>query len=215
MPALCGHIFLYCHDVFLLCTVRSKYRVIRCLPTGVSMAGNDSGRYWDPLVMQQELTPVEKQLRDNFVTEYLKDYDAWKAAVRIGYLRTVAHEYASFLMQEPYVQREIARRQAEHAPNQKENEKHERHMVKQWLIEQARYQGPGSSHSARVSALAKLCNILDMDGTTKVKADVMHKGGVMMVPAIASLEDWEKQAAKSQDELIASSSEDRSAKPVH
>lgn len=179
------------------------------------MAGNDSGRYWDPLVMQQELSEDEKRTRDNFVTEYLKDRDAWKAAVRVGYLRTVAHEYASFLMQEPYVQREIERRASEIPTDPKGLRRQRVHNVETLLWELAHYNGPGASHSARVSAAAKLCNIYDMDGTTKVKADVTHKGGVMMVPAIASLEDWEKQAAKSQDELIASSSEDRTAKPVH
>jgi len=165
--------------------------------------------------MQQEMPASEKTLRDNFVTEYLKDHDAWAAAVRVGYLHNVAHEYASFLMQEPYVQREIYRRQAELASNPKESEKHERHMIKQWLIEQARYKGPGSSHSARVSALAKLCNILDMDGTAKVKSEVTHKGGVMLVPAIASVDEWEKQATVAQDALIASSLEDREAKKLN
>lgn len=180
------------------------------------MAGQyDSARYWDPLVMQQGLSPEEKQLRDNFVTEYLKDYDAWAAAVRVGYLHNVAHEYASYLMQEPYVQREIQRKQAEIVGNTKEVEKHERHMVKQWLVEQARYKGPGSSHSARVQALSKLCNILDMDGTAKVKSEITHKGGVMLVPAIASVEDWEKAATASQDKLIAGSTEDREAKKLN
>lgn len=178
------------------------------------MAGYGS-QYWDPLVMQQELTPAEKQLRDAFVTEYLKDLDSWAAAVRVGYLRAVAHDYASLLMQEPYVQREIERRRAEIPANPKEDDKTERHRVRQWLVEEARYKGPGSSHSARVSALTKLCNVLDMDGATKSKVEVTHKGGVMLVPAIASLEDWEKQAAKAQDALIASSSEDRINKPVH
>lgn len=179
------------------------------------MAGHDSGRYWDPLVMQQELSPAEKQLRDTFVGEYLKDYDAWAAAVRTGYLRTVAHDYAALLMQEPYVQREIERRRALLPENPKDVVRNEQHIVKQRLFQEAHYKGPGSSHSARVSALAKLCNILDMDGTTKVKSEITHKGGVMMVPAIASIDDWEKQAAASQDKLIESSAEDRVNKSLN
>ncbi len=179
------------------------------------MAGHDSGRYWDPLVMQQELSPDEKKLRDNFVTEYLKDYNSWAAAVRVGYVRTVAQDYASLLMQEPYVQREISRRQAEIPSNTKDIEKGERHMVKQWLIEEARFKGEGASHSARVAALTRLCNILEMEGTIKTKSEVTHKGGVMMVPAIANVADWEKAAGAHQDALIASSAEDRVPKVLN
>lgn len=176
------------------------------------MAGHDSGRFWDPLVMQQELSPQEKQLRDNFVTEYLKDCNSWAAAIRAGYVRTVAHEYAALLMQEPYVQREIARRRAEIPDDPKAKRKQRQHDVEELLWELAHYSGPGASHSARVAAAAKLCNIYDMDGTTKVQSEITHKGGVMLVPAIASVEDWEKAAAQAQDALISSSSEDRQAK---
>lgn len=179
------------------------------------MAGQDSGRYWDPLVMQQELSPDEKKLRDNFVTEYLKDYDAWAAATRVGYLRTVAYDYASLLMQEPYVQREIERRRSALPDSPKEATAQNKHKVEHLLWELAYYKGPGASHSARVAATAKLCNIYDMDGTTKIKSEVTHKGGVMMVPAIASVDAWEKQAAQSQDALIASSAEDRAIKVLN
>jgi hypothetical protein len=179
------------------------------------MAG-DTGQYWDPLVMQQELSPVEKQLRDRFVTEYLTDHNAYLAAIRVGYIKSVASDYASFLMSDPYVQREISRRTTDTSKaNSKEQLTQDRHTVKQWLIQEARFHGIGSSHSARVQALAKLCNILDMDGTTKIKSEVTHKGGVMLVPGIAKLDEWEKQAATQQDKLIADSAEDRAGKPVH
>ncbi|HEY3473407.1 MAG TPA: hypothetical protein VGK56_02295, partial [Anaerolineales bacterium] len=57
------------------------------------MAG-EYQRYWDPAVMELQLSPVEKDLRDRFVSEYLFDYDAYAAAVRIGFLKTVALTYA-------------------------------------------------------------------------------------------------------------------------
>lgn len=166
------------------------------------MAENDSGRYWDPLVMQQELSPVEKQLRDTFVTEYLKDYNAWAAAVRTGYLNTVAVDMARFLMSDPYVQKEITRRQSAIPENPREVEKKQRQLVKEWLIEEARYKGPDSTHGGRVSALKTLCNILEMEGATKIKSEVTHRGGIMVVPGVASVSDWEKAAQASQDKLV-------------
>jgi hypothetical protein len=179
------------------------------------MAGQDSGRYWDPLLMQQELSPQEKQLRDNFVTEYLKDYNSWAAAVRVGYLRTVAHDYASLLMQEPYVQREIERRRTTAPEDPKATRKTKETRLENLLWELALLQGPDASHGARVQAARALQNMYEMEGATKIKSEITHKGGVMMVPAIASIDEWEKQAAKSQDTLIASSAEDRVQKTLN
>jgi hypothetical protein len=179
------------------------------------MAENDSGRYWDPLVMQQAMSPQEKALRDKFVTEYLVDYDAWAACIRVGFLKTVAIEYAQHFMQEPYVQQEIARKQQAEAGDPKTQEAVERRLVKQWLIQEARYKGPGASHAARVAALGQLKNLLEMDGTKKSKKEITHRGGVMMVPAISNIDEWEKAAAAEQDKLIESSREDRETRTIN
>lgn len=40
-----------------------------------------------------------------------------------------------------------------------------------------------------------------MDAPTKIKSEVALRGGVMMVPGIANLEDWEKAAQASQTQL--------------
>jgi hypothetical protein len=179
------------------------------------MAGQDSGRYWDPLVMQQELSPDEKKLRDNFVTEYLKDYDAWAAAVRVGYLRTVASDYAALLMQEPYVQREIDRRRVAPSEDPKATRKIKENRLESLLWELALLKGPDASHGARVQAARALQNMYEMEGATKIKSEVTHKGGVMMVPAIANVDEWEKLATASQDTLIQSSAEDRAVKTLN
>lgn len=180
------------------------------------MAGeNQFGQYWNPLLMEPALSPQEKQLRDRFVTEYLLDYDAWAACVRVGFLKSVAGQYANDFMQEPYVRREITRRQLAEDADPKAALKNKKRAVEMALLREAHNMGPDSSHSARVSALSKLCNIYDMDGATKVKATVTHKGGVMTVPAIANVDEWEKQASQHQDKLIEASQEDRQNRPVH
>jgi hypothetical protein len=179
------------------------------------MADNQTGRYWDPLLMEPALSAQEKALRDRFVTEYLIDYDAWAACVRVGFLKSVAGAYAADFMQEPYVQREILRRQLQEDADPKGALKNKKKWVEMNLLQAAQFKGEGSSHSARVSALSKLCNIYDMDGATKIKANVTHKGGVMMVPAIANVDEWEAHASKHQDKLIEDSHEDRVVRPVH
>jgi len=179
------------------------------------MGGEDSGRYWDPLLMQQTLSPHEKELRDTFVKEYLKDYNVYDAAIRVGYIKEIAAQYGAQLIQDTYVQREIARLQVIRPTNQKEQDLIDIHMVRQRLWMEGCRTGPGTSHAARVMALSQLKNLLGADGTKKVQKTVTHRGGVMMVPAIANVDEWEKAASKSQDKLIASSTEDRQAKPVH
>jgi len=177
------------------------------------MAG-DTGQYWDPLVMQQELSPQEKLLRDRFVAQYLIDHDAYLAAIRVGYVQNIASQYAAFLINDPYVQREIARLKQTVPPTPvevKAQRKQNQYKLERLLWELAYVGTPAS----RVAAASKLCNIYDMDGTTKIKSEVTHKGGVMLVPGIAKLEDWEKQAAQQQDKLIEGSAEDRTGKPVH
>lgn len=159
-------------------------------------------QYWDPSVMQSELSPAEKELRNKFVDQYLIDMDPVAAAMRIGFMRRVAITYGNQFLDEPYVIQRITDRQRSAAENPKEARKARQADIEAGLWREAHYRGPDSSHSARVSALAKLCNINDMDGTTKVKADMTHRGGVMLVPAIASIEEWEKAATSSQERLI-------------
>lgn len=158
--------------------------------------------YWDTSVMQSELSPAEKELRDKFVDQYLIDMDQVAAAMRIGFMRRVALTYSAQFMDEPYVVQRIADKQRAMVENPKEEAKKRKVDIEASLWREAHYRGPDSSHSARVSALAKLCNINDMDGTAKVKSEVTHRGGVMLVPAIASVDDWEKAATASQEKLI-------------
>lgn len=158
--------------------------------------------FWNEMVMQPALSQAEIALRNKFVDEYLTDFDALAAAIRIGFLRSVAEEYAQQLIQDPYVQQQISKRQAELEANPKEAAKRRRRLTEMALYREAHYKGPGSSHAARVSALAKLAAIYDMDAPTRIEKKVTHRGGVMMIPVIASLDEWEKAAQNSQQRLV-------------
>jgi phage terminase small subunit len=61
----------------------------------------------DARQLEQPLTTQEQLLRDHFVAEYLKDFNAYQAAIRIGFQATFAVEWARRLFECGYVQRKI------------------------------------------------------------------------------------------------------------
>lgn len=159
--------------------------------------------FWDAGTMQAPLSPSEMDLRDRFAKQYILDYDPVAAAMRLGYMRRAAIAFAYQFLDEAYVQQKIKELQLADPQNKKQEEKHKKREVEAGLWKAANYNGPGASHAARVTALSQLSKLLDMEPAAKTKVDVTHKGGVMMVPAIANLEDWEKAAVDSQSRLIA------------
>lgn len=154
------------------------------------------------LFMMQPLSDAEKELREWFVREYIFDYNAVQAAYRIGFQAPFATEYAKQFMNEAYVQSAIRRHQIAKSSNEAEEKEQLERQVQTSLVREANFHGADSSHGARVSALGKLVTILGMEAAKKTEVDVNHRGGVMIIPAIANVEDWEKEAMESQGELI-------------
>jgi hypothetical protein len=154
----------------------------------------------DGLPGLEDLSPREKALRDMFVSEYLIDYDQVKAAMRCGFNMQFAQEYSRRFMEEAYVQRRINEIRFTKVDD-RQLEEFDKARIKTSLMAEAHYHGAGSTQAARVAALGKLATMYGME-TKKVEATVTHRGGVMAVPGIASLDDWEKQASASQDELV-------------
>lgn len=161
----------------------------------------ETAGFWTQEALSQELSRSERELRDKFVSEYLLDYDQTAAAIRVGFAASFAQTYAEKFMTEPYVRKKITEMQNALAEDEKLEAELDRRRIRAGLMREAHYRGPGSSHAARVAALGKLASIRDMDAPLKVKSDVTHRGGVMMVPGIASLEEWEKAAQASQGDL--------------
>lgn len=161
----------------------------------------DTVSFWASEAMSNELSPKEQELRDKFVDEYLLDFDQTAAAIRVGFSASFAATYAEKFMCEPYVRKRLAEKQTALAEDERAEADLDRRRIRAALMREAHYRGPGSSHAARVAALGKLASIRDMDAPTKIKADLSMRGGVMMIPAIANLEDWEKAAQASQTSL--------------
>lgn len=149
----------------------------------------------------EDLTQQERELRDLFVQEYLLDHDSYAAAIRVGFQEQYAHQYAQQFMGESYVRKLISDLQHQAPEDPKAFEEETKRKIVASLFREANYRGPGSGHGARVAALAKLASLFDMDKPTKVEQTITHRGGVMAVPGIASLDAWEAQAVASQEKL--------------
>lgn len=148
-----------------------------------------------------EMNPREKAIRDLFVSEYMVDYDPIAAALRCGYQKQFAIEFSVKFMDEPYVQQKINEVKFQVVDDKQELE-YNKKRIKAALMVEAHYHGPGSSHAARVAALGRLAALNGMEAP-KVTANLnIHRGGVMAVPGIASLDEWEAKASMSQDQLV-------------
>ena len=117
--------------------------------------------------MADNLTATEKSLRDRFVKEYMKDYDALGAATRVGYSSSYASQFAGQFMQEPYTRQAISR--AEEALGGKTEKERHRKRVVTMLYREANSRGTGSSHGARVSALSRIGTMLGLDEPAKIE----------------------------------------------
>lgn len=150
-----------------------------------------------------DMTPADKELRDLFAREYLFDFDPKAACIRCGFLEQYALQYAQQFMGESYVQNKIASlsKVGKAIGEDKEHDQQTKQAVLTSLFREANYRGAGSSHGSRVAALAKLASILGMDAPTKMEQTITHKGGVMAVPGIVKIDEWEAQAVASQTKL--------------
>lgn len=152
-----------------------------------------------------EFSPEEKALRDLFVTEFLVDFDQIKAAQRCGFNWQFAVEYARKFMAEPYVQQRISQLQSLMPRNEEELLKYNKRRIQERLLFEAHYQGPGSSQAARVAALKALSDMYGMGSVAQARTAGANQaglaGGVMVVPEIANVDDWESQAMQNQKDL--------------
>lgn len=149
----------------------------------------------------------EKALRDKFVNEYLVDYDAFQACIRIGYSAGYAKEYCVMLMQDSYVLQQI--RNKETIPETEATPEERKKRIISMLNREANYRGPGCSASARVAAIAKLAAIEGLDAPHRSSMELTGPdgqplsplAGAFVVPGLMTPEQWEAAAMAQQDAL--------------
>lgn len=72
------------------------------------MDKNISGPDIDEQLYSPPLTEDQKLLRDAFVAEYMKDFDSYRAVLRLGFYPTLAIQWAKQLYADGYVQQQLA-----------------------------------------------------------------------------------------------------------
>jgi hypothetical protein len=149
------------------------------------------------LQMEAQLTEQERALRDRFVDEYLVDYDATKACMRVGFSLSFAVEYGKQFICEAYVQKRIKRAEQLKLDAEAAHD-YDANRVRAVLMRWAHCDhGPTA-----VAAARQLCVIMGLDGKPEEEeGSAGVQGGVMMVPAIADVDEWEKTAVQSQQKL--------------
>lgn len=146
------------------------------------------------------LTEHEKSTRQQFVKEYLKDYDARKACLRIGYSNLFATDFAKRFMDEPYTLKLISEHESGNASDDSIDEEKERKRILAAIWREAN--NMASPAAARVAALNKLTSIFGMDAPTKSEVNMHNEGGTFVVPGIMNEAQWTEQAATQQAELV-------------
>lgn len=148
-----------------------------------------------------EMQERTKLLRRRFAGEYIKDFNATAAILRMGfkYSRKTAQVKGSQFMGDAYTHHCIAELTAQ----MDEKAIVSRQEVLLGLKKEAHASNSlFASSSTRISAFRSLAKILGME-ITKVEGNMTLAGGVMAVPFAGSLEEWEKYSREAQEKLKA------------
>lgn len=145
----------------------------------------------------ESMRPEMLERRDRFVTALVQGYPKYQAALMAGVPPRSAHKEASTMWSEPYVQEQFRKLR-----DQIEEEQIVcRKDIIIGLLQEARNDGPGGVHMARVAAYTQLAKIMGYEAPQKT--EVAINGGVMMVPMAQDTEQWEETATKTQKQLKA------------
>lgn len=156
-------------------------------------------QFIDPLLAQKELSEQEVLLRKEFAKLFCKTHNAYTACIRLGFEQPYVADWARVLMDDCVVRQFIEEEQRYLATEAGLKEQQEEVIIK--LRELGDYNGPGASHGARVTAWTNVGKFLGMEPASKAETEVTYKGGVMVVPALTSPDEWGEGAAKSQASL--------------
>lgn len=159
---------------------------------------------WTWAAMEPEPTDTERKLMDLFCEEFLVDMDATRAASRCGFQAAFAKQYGAEFYQRSYVQRRIAALQRAKLDEKKEREfdaVNTRARLRSIINDEY------AKASARVAAARELNAMHGLRGTGDPKQVQApgQRAGVILLPAIASLGDWEQHAQASQTALAEAS----------
>lgn len=153
-------------------------------------------QYIDPLIAQQQLSDDEYLLRKEFAKLFCDSHNAYTACAELGIAKPYIEDWAKSLMA-CCVTRQLIKEEQKFR-NSEEGLIDARQLVLSKLQALGDFAGPGSSHGARVSAWMGYAKIVGLDIPVKPAEEIGYRGGVMVVPALTSADDWGSFAAQSQ-----------------
>lgn len=153
----------------------------------------------DSAFAQQGLSDNDILLRKEFAKLFCDTHNAITACKELGLALPYVEDWARTFMGCAVTRSFIKEEQAYRATEEGLKDAHAE--VYTQLRALGNYIGPGTSHSARVTAWVQYGKFLGMDQPTKTEAEVVHKGGVMLVPALTNPDEWSQLAALSQTAL--------------
>lgn len=116
----------------------------------------------DPQRMEQPLNEREVAVRDFFVGEYIKDFDPFRACIRMGFLAAFAVDQAKTFMQDGYVLRKIEHL-TKRAPIAGDNDKAEMLANLRWLA----HNGPPAVRASATKIYMEAQGYLKGDGSAE------------------------------------------------
>ena len=132
-----------------------------------------------------------------FSSEYMFDFDARKALIRLGADPEACRFLVKQYMTHPLVQRFIRHRMQ----NFTRQNVLTQDTVLAWIYQEATDKSPFSNPLARVKAQQILAKHLKLEGQDESTKVAVMNGGVMLVGQMETAEAWEKQASEAQRKL--------------
>lgn len=142
--------------------------------------------------MADTLTKQEKALRQRFVAEYLEDYDAIGAAIRLGYQEAFAQQYAKQFLTEPYTLKLIKEKEAEFGILTEEDQHRKKIVAGLYREAHSRF----NSGAARVAALTQLAKIIGIEAPVKTELKVEAEQQDLSNLSIDELKQFQALMAK-------------------
>lgn len=142
--------------------------------------------------MADTLTKQERSLRQRFVEEYLADYDAFAAAIRIGYQEAFAQQYAKQFLTEPYTLKLIKEKEAEFGILTEEDQHRKKIVAGLYREAHSRF----NSGAARVAALTQLAKIIGIEAPVKTELKVEAEQQDLSNLSIDELKQFQALMAK-------------------
>lgn len=154
----------------------------------------------DPMLWDAEQSTSAEVCAALFANEYLYDFNAQKAMLRLGVEEERATNLAKLYLRHWLVLRKLR----ESVQNFRNQQIATDDNVLSLMYRDACNFAPDANPIARVSAQRQLAKVLCMEPDDKLKAmshEATPNGGVMVVDGLGTIADWEARAATAQAQL--------------